>query len=462
MALACAHAHRRRVPAAAARDGGVAGTQARAAEAARAELRRRGHSRAGSRLPGPVRPAGQGTRRVAQKPAHRNPGGSPVSSALTPFDTPERKALRETVRRFVREEILPHQDEWERTGELPRELHRKAGAIGLLGLSFPEEQGGGGGDVIDSLVLAEEMGYSGASGGVQASLFTHGIALPHISTAGEAAHIDRWVRPTLAGELIGSLAITEPDGGSDVAGIRATAKRDGDDYIVNGAKTFITSGCRADFVTTAVRTGDPGAHGISLLVVERDTPGFTVSRKLDKMGWLASDTAELSFVDCRAPAANLVGEENTGFIQIAQNFVTERLSLAVQAYSAAQRCLDLTVEWCRNRETFGRPLISRQLVQHKLAEMARKTDVARVYTRDLAARYVAGENVLVEVTFAKNTAVEAGEWVANEAVQLHGGIGYMRESEVERQYRDMRILGIGGGTNEIMTGLAAKLLGYTT
>ena len=379
-----------------------------------------------------------------------------------PFETSERQALRETVRRFTREEILGRQDEWERTGELPRELHRKAGEIGLLGVSFPEEHGGGGGDVIDSLIVAEEMIYAGAAGGVIASLFTHGIALPHIATANDPAQVDRWVRPTLAGEKIGSLAITEPDGGSDVAGVRTTAKRDGEDYVVNGAKTYITSGCRADFVTTAVRTGEPGAHGISLLVIEKDTPGFTVSRKLDKMGWRSSDTAELSFADCRVPVSNLVGQENSGFAQIAQNFVTERLSLAVQAYAAAQRCLDLTVAWCRDRETFGRPLISRQLVQHKLAEMARRTDVARVYTRDLARRYLAGENVLTQVAFAKNTAVEAGEWVANEAVQLHGGLGYMAESEVERQYRDMRILGIGGGTNEIMTGLAAKLLGYNT
>jgi acyl-CoA dehydrogenase len=285
-------------------------------------------------------------------------------------------------------------------------------------------------------------------------------AVPHIAMAGDPDQIDKWVKPTLAGAKIGSLAITEPDAGSDVAGIRTTAKRDGEDFIVNGAKTYITSGCRADFVTTAVRTGDAGAHGISLLVVEKGTPGFEVTRKLEKMGWLASDTAELSFTDCRVPAANLVGGENTGFIQIAQNFVTERLSLAVQAYSAAQRCLDLSVQWCRDRETFGRPLISRQLVQHKLTEMARKVDVARVYTRELARRHVAGENVLVEVAFAKNTAVEAGEQVAHEAVQLHGGMGYMREAEVERQYRDMRILGIGGGTNEIMTGLAGKLLGF--
>jgi acyl-CoA dehydrogenase len=385
-----------------------------------------------------------------------------VVVSADPFRTPERDALRETVRRFVAAEVAPHLDEWERAGELPRELHRKAGELGLLGVAFPSAVGGGDGDYLDGLTVAEEMLYAGASGGLIASLFTCGIAVPHIAQAGDAGQIERWVKPTLAGELIGSLAVTEPDGGSDVASIRTSAKRDGDHYIVNGAKTFITSGCRADFVTTVVRTGDPGAHGISLLVIERGTPGFTVSRKLDKMGWLCSDTAELSFMDCRVPADNLVGAENSGFIQVAQHFVTERLSLAVQAYAAAQRALDVTLDWCRMRETFGRPLISRQLVQHTLTDMARKIDVARTYTRSVAVKYLAGDDVIAEACFAKNTAVETGEWVADKAVQLHGGLGYMREAEVERQYRDMRILGIGGGTSEILTGLAAKRLGYTS
>jgi acyl-CoA dehydrogenase len=286
--------------------------------------------------------------------------------------------------------------------------------------------------------------------------------VPHLATANDPGQVERWVRPTLAGDKIGSLAITEPDGGSDVAGIRTTAKRDGNDFVINGAKTYITSGVRADFVVTAVRTGDAGAHGISLIVVEKGTPGFTVSKKLDKMGWLASDTAELSYVDVRVPATNVVGEENTGFIQIAQNFVSERIGLAVQAYAAAQRCLDVTVEWCRMRETFGKPLIQRQTVQHTLAEMARRTELARSYTRSIAERAANGEeNLVLEACFAKNSAVEAGMWVVDRAVQLHGGMGYMRESEVERQYRDMRILGIGGGTDEILAGLAAKLLGYT-
>ncbi len=379
-----------------------------------------------------------------------------------PFTTPERVALRQTVRRFMEADVLPNLDEWERAGELPRELHRKAGEIGLLGLAFPEEVGGGGGDYLDALIATEEIHYAGGSGGLIASLFTCGIAVPHIAAAGDPEQVDRWVRPALAGELIGSLAVTEPDGGSDVAAVRTSARRDGDHFVVNGAKTFITSGCRADFVTTVVRTGDPGAHGLSLLVVERDTPGFTVSRKLEKMGWHCSDTAELSYVDARVPVANLVGAENSGFAQVATQFVSERVSLAVQAYATAQRALDLTLDWCRMRETFGRPLISRQLVQHTLTEMARKIDVARTYVRQVALRHVAGEEVIAEACFAKNTAVETGEWVVHEAVQLHGGLGYMREAEVERHYRDMRILGIGGGTDEILAGLAAKRLGFTS
>jgi acyl-CoA dehydrogenase len=379
-----------------------------------------------------------------------------------PFETEERMALRETVRRFMAAEVLPHLDTWEREGELPRELHKKAAAAGLLGTGFPEVAGGGGGNLLDELTVVEELHYAGASGGLIASLMTYGIATPHIVAAGNAELIERYVKPTLAGALIGALAVTEPDGGSDVASLRTTARRDGDVYVVDGAKTYITSGCRADFVTTAVRTGGAGAHGISLLVIDKNTPGFTVGRKLDKMGWRCSDTAELFFDGCRVPVANLVGAENTGFVQIAQNFVSERLTLAAQAYAAAQRALDLTVEWCRARETFGRPLISRQTVQHTLAEMARRVDVARTYTRDVAVRAAAGENVTTQVCFAKNTAVEAGQWVVDQAVQLHGGLGYMTESEVERHYRDLKILAIGGGTTEIMTTLAAKTLGYTS
>lgn len=387
---------------------------------------------------------------------HTSVGGSRADG------TPERQALRATVRRFMAVEVLPHLDEWERAGELPRELHRKAGALGLLGVGFPVESGGGGGSLGDAVAVVEEMHFAGGSGGLVASLLTCGIALPHLVASGNDVQLDRWVRPTLGGELIGALAITEPDGGSDVASIRTTAHRDGGHFVVNGAKTYITSGCRADFVTTAVRTGGPGADGISLLVIERGTPGFEVSRPLEKMGWLCSDTAELAFTDVRVPVANLVGPENSGFAQLALNFVAERLILAVQAYAGARRALDLTVAWCRARETFGRPLISRQTVQHTLTEMARRIDVARVYVHDVVRRAEAGEEVIAAVCFAKNTAVEAGRWVTDQAVQLHGGSGFLRAAEVERQYRDQKILGIGGGTTEILTGLAARRLGYTT
>ncbi|AMY21667.1 acyl-CoA dehydrogenase family protein [Rhodococcus fascians] len=377
------------------------------------------------------------------------------------WTTPERQQLRKTVRSFVEQDIAPHMNRWETEGEIPRELHKKAAALGLLGAGFPEDVGGDGGDLADAVLICEEMHQAGASGGLFASLFTCGIALPHLVAARDPEQIDKWVRPTLAGEKIGSLAITEPGGGSDVGHLRTKAVRDGDHYVVNGSKTYITSGCRADFVVTAVRTGGEGAAGVSLLVVERGTPGFEVTSKLDKMGWRASDTAELSFVDARVPVANLVGAENSGFVQIAQAFLTERIALAAQAYASAQRCLDLTLQWVRDRETFGKPLIARQSVQNTVTEMARKIDIARVYTRSLVERSMQEDgDFIAEVCFAKNTAVESGEWVANQAVQLFGGLGYMRESEVERQYRDMRILGIGGGTTEILTGLAAKRLGY--
>lgn len=392
---------------------------------------------------------------------------------MSVWTTPERTELRSTVRRFAETEILANQDSWEHSGKLPRWLHERAGQLGLLGIGFPPEVGGSDGDLVDVVTMVEELHYAGVSGGAFAALFTSGIALPHLAWAGTAEQVERWVRPTLAGSLVGALAVTEPGGGSDVANLTTTAHRSGEDdehYVVNGGKTFITSGCRADFVVTAVRTGatnptghadTSGAAGISLLVIDTDTPGFRVDRALDKLGWHASDTAELAFVDCHVPITNRIGAENSGFAQLATAFHSERLSLAVQAYASAQRCVDLAEQWCRDRETFGRALLSRQTVRHTLTEMARQVDVARVYVRYVAERVAAGETDLVaETCFAKNTAVAAGEWVVREAQQLFGGLGYMRESEVERQYRDMRILAIGGGTSEILTGLAARQLGY--
>ncbi|GAA1570206.1 acyl-CoA dehydrogenase family protein [Dactylosporangium maewongense] len=360
------------------------------------------------------------------------------------FAKPE---LRDLVRKFTRNEIVPHLDAWERAGEVPRDLHRKAAELGLLGIAFPEEVGGEGGNLLDSIVVTEEIIQSGGSSGLIAALFTHGIALPHIVASGDADLIDRYVRPTLRGERIGCLAITEPDGGSDVAGIRTTAKADGDSYTVNGTKLFITSGARADFATTAVRTED----GVRLVVAE----GFTVTRRLEKMGWHCSDTAELSFVDVRVPRSHDVGGVQT----LLAHFAAERLSLAVQCYATAQRCLDLTLAWVRDRHTFGRPLASRQLVRHRLAEMARQVDVARTYVRHTALRVASGDQLVTEVAMAKNTAVAACDHVVDQAVQLHGGLGYLRDAEVERHYRDARIMGIGGGTTEIMNEIIAKQLG---
>lgn len=374
------------------------------------------------------------------------------------WDTGERRALRSLAADFTRREITPHMDEWERDGAVPRSLHVHAGELGLLGLSFPEAVGGGG-DLIDLFILVEEIIGNGGSPGVCAALLTHTIATPHIAAAGDTAQIDAFVRPTLAGRAIGSLGITEPGAGSDVSSVSTRARRDGDDFLVTGAKTYITSGVRADYVTTVVRTGDAGHSGLSLLVIDTDSPGFTVTRTLDKMGCRCSDTAELSLVDVRVPAANLVGAEGSAFAQLMPRLDGERLQLAVQAYSTAQRALDLTIPWARERTTFGLPLAQRQVIRHRLAEMARQVTVARTFVRDVTSRYIAGRATSAEVAMAKNTAVAACESVVNDAVQIFGGMGYIRENEVERLYRDARILGIGGGSTEIMNEIIGKSLG---
>ena len=380
------------------------------------------------------------------------------------FETPERQALRAAVEQFTAREIVPHLPQWEDDGQLPRELHAATAKAGFLAVGYPEEVGGAGGDAVDACVVTEAMLAAGGSTGLQASLFTHSIAVPHIFDAGDARLVDAYVRPTLAGDLIGSLGVTEPGGGSDVANLRTRAVRDGDHYVVNGAKTFITSGVRADFVTTAVRTGEDGHAGISLLVIDKGTPGFTVSKSLRKMGWHCSDTAELSFDDVRVPVENLVGPENGGFYLVMQQFVGERLGLAVQAYGTAQRALDLAVAYARDRDTFGRPLITRQVIRHKLVDMHARTAAARALTRQALERSLetpkTDPSLILDAVTAKNVSVAAVEHVVHEAVQIFGGMGYMRESEIDRHYRDARILGIGGGATEVMKDLSAKLLGY--
>lgn len=372
-----------------------------------------------------------------------------VVNSADPFETDERRALRALVAAFTEREVAPNMDTWEQEGSVPIELHRAAAKSGLLELGFPEAAGGAG-DYIDLAILIEELIGHGGSPGLCGALLTHTIAAPHIAAAGDPEQIAKYVRPALDGRKIGSLAITEPGTGSDVAGVGTAAVRDGDHYVVNGAKTYITSGTRADFVTTVVRTGGPGHSGLSLLIVDTDTPGFSVGRRLEKMGCRCSDTAELHYDNVRVPAANLVGAEGTAFKQLMTRLDGERLNLAVQGYATAQRALDLVLPWVEDRVTFGAPLASRQVIRHKIAEMATQITVARTFVRDVVARYVRGEAVSVEVAMAKNTAAQTCEFVVHEAVQIFGGMGYVRENEVERLYRDGRLLSIGGGATEIM------------
>jgi len=376
------------------------------------------------------------------------------------FEAEEHAQLRDSVRRFAQKHIAPHATAWEEACEFPRELYKAAAQANLLGISYPTEEGGAGGDVTHALAAAEEMVLYGHSVGTCVGLNSHGIALPPILRVGTPEQKKRFVEPVLAGDKISALAITEPNGGSDVASLRTKAVRDGDVYVVNGAKTFITSGCRADFVTTAVRTGGEGHGGVSLLVIERGTPGFTVSKKLQKTGWWASDTAELSFEDCRVPVANLVGEENMGFFAIMINFATERLFLAGQCVAIAELAYRESVKYARDRKAFGKTLMGHQVLRHKLADMVTRIAAARALVSECAVRVVRGEQVPGLAAMTKNTATDMCSFVADQAVQIHGGNGYMREYLVERLYRDARLYPIGGGTREIMNEIISKTEGY--
>lgn len=375
-------------------------------------------------------------------------------------ESEEHAHLREQARRFAAVEIAPHAHAWEEANEFPRELYAKAAGAGLIGIAYPESVGGSGGDTSHSLAATEEMIVAGKSVGTVVGLGTHGIALPPIVAYGSAAQKERFVAPVMRGDKIAALAITEPGCGSDVAAIRTTAKRDGDCFVVNGSKTFISSGCRADIITTAVRTGGEGHGGISLLVIERGTPGFSVSKKLMKTGWWASDTAELAFADCRVPAENLIGVENAGFIPIMQNFVSERLGLAAHCVAIARLAYEESVAYAKERHAFGRSLSGFQVSRHKLAEMATRMAAARALMNEVLTRHVAGESLPDLAAMAKNTATDMCSFVCDQAVQLHGGYGYMRETVVERLYRDARLYPLGGGTREIMNEIISKTEGY--
>lgn len=376
----------------------------------------------------------------------------------SPYYTAEHELFREQVRRFVEREITPNIDDWDEAGRVPREFLHTVAEAGLLALGYPEALGGT--PVPDyhyHIIFHEELARAG-SGGIMPAVWIHGIACPPIVALGTPEQQQRFVAPVLAGDKMAALAVTEPSGGSDVANLQTTARRDGDHYVVNGSKTFISGGMRADHFTVAVRTGDPGLGGVSILAIEADTPGVERT-ELKKMGWWCSDTATIHFDDCRVPAENLIGPENGGFAGIMQNFNYERLGLASQACGLARCCLDEASEWARERSTFGRPLSTRQVIRHKLVDMAMRIECTKAWLETLAWRVDQGETPIAEICMLKNQATGTLEHCANEAVQILGGMGYMRGTKSERIYRETKVMSIGGGATEIMKDLAARQMG---
>ncbi len=377
------------------------------------------------------------------------------------FETEEHAAIRATARKFALAHIAAHGAQWEEDEEFPVDLYKAASAAGIQGIGYPESAGGQGGDFSHVLVACEELILAGRSVGTIVGLGTHGIALPPIVRFGTPEQQQRFVRPCIADGKISALAITEPGGGSDVASLRTKAVRDGNHYVITGAKTFITSGTRADFVTTAVRTGGEGHGGISLVVVEKGTPGFGVSKKLKKTGWWASDTAELHFEECRVPVDNRIGPEHGAFPMIMMNFAAERLALAGQCVAIAELAYRESMSYACERRAFGKPIMGFQVTRHKLADMASRIAAARALTGEACTRMLANDpRVAGLAAMAKNVATDMCSYVCDEAVQIHGGYGYMRETLVERLYRDARLYPIGGGTREIMNEVIAKTEGY--
>jgi acyl-CoA dehydrogenase len=374
-----------------------------------------------------------------------------------PFYTAEHEAFREVMRRFVEKEIEPYAHQWDEAGEFPRQLYVKAAEIGLLGLGFPEEYGGVAADQFMKIVASQELARAGA-GGVSASLMSHTIGSPPIARAARPEIKARALPEILSGRKVSALAITEPSGGSDVANLRTKARRDGDHYIVSGEKTFITSGMRADYLTTAVRTGVEGASGVSLLLIEGDTPGLSRTG-LKKMGWWASDTATLHFDDCRVPAENLIGEEGSGFKIIMHNFNSERMGMAASCTAFARVCVEEAMAYARERKTFGKPIAQHQVIRHKLVDMAQKVAASQAMLEMLAWRLEQGENPVAEICMMKNQATQTMAFCASEAVQIFGGAGFMRGVKIERIYREVKVNAIGGGTEEIMKDLASRQMG---
>jgi acyl-CoA dehydrogenase len=377
----------------------------------------------------------------------------------SPFMGETHSAWRDSLRKFVERELTPHVADWDEAGHVPREVFLKAGAFGLLGAGYPEKYGGWseGYDRFHGIVTSEELARMGA-GGVSAALMVHGIGLPPILAIGSEDLKQRIAPPVLRGELQISLAITEPDAGSDVASISTRAERRGDHYVVNGAKMFITGGMTSRYATTAVRTGGPGAGGVSLLLI--DLEGKGVARTpLKKQGWWASDTAAIHFDDVVAPADCLIGAENQGFAGIMHNFNGERLGMASGATASARVCIEDAAAWAQQRRTFGKRLADHQVIRHKIAEMVQRVNATTAYLEHCAWRVLRGETPVADLCLLKVQATGTLEFCAREATQIMGGAGYMRGGRVERIYREVRVNAIGGGSEEIMRDLAARQLG---
>lgn len=374
------------------------------------------------------------------------------------YFTPEHDAFREMVRKFVETEIDPYVDDWEEAGIFPaHDLFKKMGRLGLLGLTYPEEYGGGGVDYWYETVLLEELGRASCAG-VPMGIAVHtDMATPALAESGTPAQKEQFLRPAVAGDVVFAIAVSEPDAGSDVAAIRTRAVADGNDYVINGSKMWITNGTQADYLTLLARTsGDHGFRGMSLIIVPTNTPGFSVSRKLEKLGNHSSDTAILSFDDVRVPQANRIGTEGMGFILQMRQFQRERLAGVLMSISGMERAVRLTVDYCRGRETFGRPLIHNQWIHFKICELLTEIEALRQLAYHCVRLYVAGEDVTKEVSMAKLKAGRLAREVADTCLQFHGGMGYVEEMPIARYFRDARLLSIGGGADEIMLGIIAK------
>lgn len=369
--------------------------------------------------------------------------------------TAERELLREQVARFLAREVEPHAQRWEEAGHTPREVLRKLGAAGLLGLMCPAEYGGADADALTNLVFAEALSQSTFGGFIITVLVHTDMASPHLRHAGTPAQLAQYLPGVIRGETITAVGITEPGAGSDVAGLRTTARREGEHWVLNGTKLFITNGVHGDLYFIAARTGE-SRHAISMFIVEKGTPGFTVGRALKKTGWLSSDTAELVFDGCRIPAANLLGEEGRGFHAVMKNFQTERIALAAMAVGHAMQALRLTLAQVRERRAFGATLWDKQAIRQRLALLDAKTRAARAYLYHCAWRVTQGQDVVQDVSMLKALTGELVNEVVSTCQQFHGGMGYMQGTAIERLWRDARILAIGGGATEVMLDEAAK------